>query len=104
MADGFKRTNNGVIYTVVKPDDDRPYGIDWTSQFGVDPVASAVWTVPAGLTGGIEQIDGQLTRKKLGGFVDGITYYVSCRATSQSGSGLTRGFYMICQRDGDLIL
>ncbi len=104
MADGFQRTSDGTIYIVVRPGENRPYGIDWTSKFGADPVVSAVWTIPEGLTAGLQQIDGQITRKKIGGFVDGESYYISCLANTQSGSSLPSGFYMICRRDGGLDL
>lgn len=100
----FKQTNDGVDYLIVRPDDYRPYGIDWSSQFDEDPVVSAVWTIPTGLTDGIESVEGQLTRKKIGGFVDGVDYRIECRATTQSASELTRVFYLVCRDVGEPVL
>src|SRR5688572_21302587 len=62
----------------------------WTarhpSSSNVPQVASAVWTVPSGLTQDSQSESGTLTNIVLSGGTDGVDYEVLCRMTPTVGS------------------
>lgn len=54
------------------------YGLDWTEALAGDPVISAAWTVPAGLTTSNEVTAGYSTALTIAGGDSGKLYTLVC--------------------------
>ncbi len=76
--------------------DSVDYGVDWTNDLaeGVS-VASATWTLPAGLTGGPEGVSSPITKKRISGGVAGTEYPIAVLMTKTNGEELERTFVVI---------
>jgi len=80
------------------PSSKLPYGFDWTnwldseSMPSGETIASAVWTIPTGLTGTGEQIGTVLTKVDISGGEAGSTYTVACKVTTTGGYITERSF------------
>jgi hypothetical protein len=73
------------------PDDILDYSIDWGRLLDDgDAIASVVWIVPTGLTGGVELITGAITTVWLSGGSAGQSYDVTARVTTSGGRQMDR--------------
>jgi hypothetical protein len=65
--------------------------LDWSRELKVgQSIVSALWTVPAGLTGSNEGFTGTLATKRLTGGTAGTIYDVACRVTLNDGTVIER--------------
>jgi hypothetical protein len=94
-ADGFQIDAQGP-FIVSAPGDDHDYGIDWTNLLtGVgESIATVVWTIPAGVSVGVEAVVGNislawLTTPTLG------TYFILATMTSNQSRVWNRGFRVL---------
>lgn len=67
------------------PADSLDYSIDWTALLAGDTIASVVWTIPAGLTGGTASNTTTVTTRWISGGTAGTSYVVTARVTSVGG-------------------
>ena len=76
------------------PSDIAPHGIDWSRELAAvtpaETIATVVWTVPAGLTGGTQSVSGSVALIVLSAGVAGADYEVTCRITTSGGRTLER--------------
>jgi len=63
----------------------RWYGIDLSADIGAATIASASWSVPAGLTKLGEQIDGATVLVRLAGGGSNMSYPVTCHFVLSTG-------------------
>ncbi len=79
------------------PDAALDYGVDWSAWLGTDTIASAVWTLPAGLTQPRpSSVAGGIATVWLAGGTSGVTYTVTCRVTTAAGRIDDRSHRIIC--------
>ena len=91
-ADGFQIDAQGP-YIVSAPGDDHDYGIDWTNLLtgSGESISTVSWTIPTGVTAGIEDVVGNislawLTTPTLG------NYFILATMTSNQSRVWNRGF------------
>jgi hypothetical protein len=76
------------------PSDVTDWAIDFAAELALstpaDTIASAVWTVPAGLTAGVQQVNGSVASVFLSGGTAGSDYVVACRITTAGGRTIER--------------
>ncbi len=79
------------------PDAALDYGVDWSAWLGTDTIATAVWTLPAGLTQPRpSSVAGATATVWLAGGTAGTVYLVSCRVTTATGRVDDRSLRIIC--------
>ncbi len=79
------------------PDAELDYAVDWSAWLGTDTIASAVWTLPTGLTQPRpSSVDGAVATVWLAGGTSGVTYTVTCRVTTAAGRIDDRSHRIIC--------
>lgn len=69
---------------------------DWSTELGTDTLASATWSVPAGVTKDQETIDAptKTATVKLSGGTNGQVYQCVCAATGGSGQIYNRTLHL----------
>jgi hypothetical protein len=76
------------------PSDVTDWAIDFAAELALsspaDTIATAVWTVPAGLTAGAQQIIGSKASTFLSGGAAGTDYVLTCRITTAGGRTIER--------------
>jgi hypothetical protein len=81
-------------WPVKDPADNLDYSIDWRDQLALadaaDTIAGVVWTVPPGLTAGLQIEAGGVATTWLSGGTAGAEYVVACRITTAAGRVIER--------------
>ncbi len=76
------------------PADVTDWAIDFDAELALsspaDSIATAVWTVPAGLTATAQQVIGSKASVFLQGGVAGTDYLLTCRITTTGGRTIER--------------
>jgi hypothetical protein len=76
------------------PADVLDYALDWSDQLSLtspaDAISSATWTVPAGLTAGVESVLGGVATIWLSAGVAGTDYTITCRIVTAGARTLER--------------
>ena len=76
------------------PADVLDYALDWSDQLALtgpaDAISSATWTVPAGLTAGVESVLGGVATIWLSGGVAVTDYTITCRIVTAGARTLER--------------
>jgi hypothetical protein len=76
------------------PSDVTDWAIDFEAELALtspaDTIATANWTVPAGLTAGAQQVIGSKASIFLSGGVAGSDYVLACRITTTGGRTIER--------------
>ena len=83
-------------YINAAPNDDHDYSIDWVNLL-VGPgeaIASVSWTLPSGITAGVEVVVGTVSTVWITTPTIG-TYFVLAAMTSSAGRVWNRGFRLI---------
>jgi hypothetical protein len=71
---------------VKDPNANRPYSVDWSRYLATgDTISAATWTVPAGLTKGIEGHTTTTAWVQLSGGTAGQEYLLVCQVTTTPG-------------------
>ena len=102
----------GFIGNIIQKDPDAvlTYGIAWGDWLGTRTIASAVWTVPDGITKGAESINsailvdddgvshaaGTVALVVLSGCTAGVNYTATCRVTTTDGDVDDRSIVIAC--------
>lgn len=87
------------VATHVKdPNAKLDYALDWTAYLaGADTIASAAWTVPAGLTKVSEANTTTTTTVRISGGTAGTEYTVTCHIVLASGQEDERSITIVAQ-------
>lgn len=76
------------------PADHLDFSIDWSDQLAIgaapDTISTVVWTVPAGLTAGVQSHAAGVATTWLSGGAAGTEYVVTCRITTAAGRIIER--------------
>lgn len=68
------------------PNEVLDYSIDWNPRLITgDAIATATWTIPAGLTQGASSFANGITSTFISGGAENVTYTVQCRITTTGG-------------------
>ena len=94
---GFQQPQAGQAWIYKDPQAVLDYAVDWSEWLGGDPIASVIWSVPAGITKTLQtQTDTRATAWLSGGTA-GQSYAIGCRITTQAGRTAERSFRVICR-------
>ena len=76
------------------PADVLDYALDFTDFLAQsdpdDTISSVIWTVPAGLTAGVQTVLGALAIAWLSGGTAGVNYAITCRMVTAGGRTIER--------------
>jgi hypothetical protein len=76
------------------PADVLDYALNWSDQLALtspaDTISSATWTVPSGLTAGVQSVLGGVATIWLSGGVAGTDYTITCRIVTAGARTLER--------------
>lgn len=75
------------------------YGFDWALWLTTgEIIASATWTVPAGLVKDSESVNGAITACWISGGTAGVDYEVTCEVTTSAGRIDQRSILIRCRQ------
>ena len=79
------------------PEANLDYSVDWTDWIGTDTISSVTWTVPTGLTKGIQTKTDTIATVWISGGTAGTSYSVECKITTAGGRTDERTITLRCQ-------
>lgn len=91
---GFLSDTTG-FYIVSDPADVRDYQIDWGNILDSgETISASTWSVPVGLTAGIEFLASEITGKRISGGRLNTVHTISNTITTSLGRVYKRGFQL----------
>lgn len=102
----------GFVGNIIRKDPNAvlTYGMAWADWLAGRTIATAVWTVPAGITKGVESVNsailvdddgrghaaGTVALVGLSGCTAGVSYTATCRVTTTDGDVDDRSIVVFC--------
>lgn len=89
---GFLSDTTG-FFIISDPVDVRDYQMDWGSILDAgETISSSTWSVPVGLTAGVQSVSGGVTSKRISGGKLNTVHNISNTITTSLGRTYKRGF------------
>ncbi len=79
------------------PDATLDYRMDWSAWLGTDTIASALWTIPTGITSALQTNTTTTATVRLSGGTASSMYTVTCTILTVSGQQDQRSIVLVLQ-------